>query len=223
MINQQLFLFGGGPPFTSGLCKTFVSCSNGTGPIVLLYVPRPGSSWADYAPTYTDALTACGAKAFFHLPLSDSPTDEQLAELVASSGIVISGGETERYQQFIVGTPIGALIQERFQHGVPVAGFSAGALLTPDECRIPAIDQRDGNALVLNGLGLLTDAVVSVHYDAWQEEANLRQAFRSTNSTFGYGLPERAGIHLKNNQLVQQEGPSPVLLQRKEEISCRPS
>ncbi len=58
MINQQLFLFGGGPPFTSGLCKTFVSCSNGKGPIVLLYVPRPGSSWADYAPIYTDALTS---------------------------------------------------------------------------------------------------------------------------------------------------------------------
>ena len=70
MINQQLFLFGGGPPFTSGLCKTFVSCLNGTGPIVLLYVPRPGSSWADYAPIYTDALTACGATDFFHLPLS---------------------------------------------------------------------------------------------------------------------------------------------------------
>lgn len=223
MINQQLFLFGGGPPFTSELCKTFVSCLNGTGPIALLYVPRLGSDWADYAPIYTDALTANGVTAFFHLPLSDSPTDEQLAELAASSGIVISGGETERYQQFIVGTPIGTLIQERFQHGVPVAGFSAGALLTPIECRIPAIDQRDGNALVLNGLGLLTDAVVSVHYDTWQEEANLRQAFRSTNSAFGYGLPERAGIHLKNNHLVQQEGPSPVLLQRKEEMSCRPS
>ena len=223
MINQQLFLFGGGPPFTSGLCKTFVSCSNGTGPIVLLYVPRPGSSWADYAPIYTDALTACGATAFFHLPLSDSPTDKQLAQLTASSGIVISGGETERYQQFIVDTPIGTLIQEYYQQGIPVAGFSAGALLTPDECRIPAIDQRNGQALVLKGLGLLPDAVVSVHYDAWQEEANLRQAFRSTNSAFGYGLPERAGIHLKNNQLVQQEGPSPVLLQRKEEISCRPS
>jgi len=223
MRDQQLFLFGGGPPFTSGLCKTFVSCLNGTGPIVLLYVPRPGSSWEEYAPIYTDALTANGATDFFHFPLSASPTPEQLKQLAGSAGIVISGGETERYQQFIVDTPIGTLIQERYQQGVPVAGFSAGTLLTPDECRIPAIDQRDGNALVLNGLGLLTDAVVSVHYDAWQEEANLRQAFRSTNSTFGYGLPERAGIHLKNNQLVQQEGPSPVLLQRKEEMSCRPS
>jgi len=223
MINQQLFLFGGGPPFTSGLCKTFVSCLNGTGPIVLLYVPRPGSSWADYAPIYTDALTANGATDFFHFPLSARPTPEQLEQLAGSSGIVISGGETECYQQFIVDTPIGTLIQERYQQGVPVAGFSAGALLTPDECRIPAIDQRDGKSLVLKGLGLLADAVVSVHYDAWQEEANLRQAFRSTNSAFGYGLPERAGIHLKNNHLVQQEGPSPVLLQRKEEMSCRPS
>jgi len=149
MRDQQLFLFGSGPPFTSELCKTFVSCLNGTGPIALLYVPRPGSSWADYAPIYTDALIACGATAFFHFPLSADPTSEQLEQLAGSVGIIISGGETERYQQFIVGTPIGIIIQERFQHGIPVAGFSAGALLTPKECRIPAIDQRNGQALVL--------------------------------------------------------------------------
>ncbi|AFS69445.1 Type 1 glutamine amidotransferase-like domain-containing protein [Exiguobacterium antarcticum] len=219
MRDQQLFLFGGGPPFTPSLCKTFVSCLNGTGPVALLYVPRPGSSWADYAPIYTDALAIFGITTFFHLPLSDSPTAEQLEQLAGSAGIIISGGETERYQQFIVETPIGALIQERFQHGVPVAGFSAGALLTPEECRIPAIDQRNGQALVLKGLGLLPDSVISVHYDTWQEETNLRQAFLSTSSTFGYGLPEQTGIHLKNGQLMQQEGPEAVLLRQKEEMT----
>ena len=215
MRDQQLFLFGSGPPFTSELCKTFVSCLNGTGPIALLYVPRPGSSWADYAPIYTDALTANGATDFFHFPLSARPTPEQLEQLAGSSGIVISGGETECYQQFIVDTPIGTLIQERYQQGVPVAGFSAGALLTPDECRIPAIDQRDGKSLVLKGLGLLPDAVVSVHYDTWQEETNLHEAFIKTESTFGYGLPEQSGVYLKNGRLMQQEGPEVVLLGQK--------
>ncbi|OIN67220.1 peptidase S51 [Exiguobacterium sp. KRL4] len=218
MVNQHLFLFGGCPPFTPGLCKTFVSCLNGTGPVALLYVPRSGSSWSDYAPIYTEALTACGATAFFHLPLSASPTADQLEQLSACAGIIISGGETERYQQFIVHTPIGAIIQERFQQGVPVVGFSAGALLTPSECRIPAIDQREGKALVLEGLSLV-DAVISVHYDTWQEETNLLQAFETTMSRFGYGLPERAGIHLQNGQLVQQEGPEAVLLRQKEEMT----
>ncbi|WP_026829449.1 Type 1 glutamine amidotransferase-like domain-containing protein [Exiguobacterium artemiae] len=217
MRDQQLFLFGGGPPFTPMLCQQFVSCLGRSGPVALLYVPRPGSNWDDYAPIYTDALTTNGATDFFHFPLSARPTPEQLEQLAGSVGIIISGGETERYQQFIVGTPIGTIIQERFQHGVPVAGFSAGALLTPNECRIPAIDQRDGNALVLNGLGLLTDAVVSVHYDTWQEETNLYEAFSKTESTFGYGLPERSGIYLKNGRLMQQEGPEAVLLRQKGE------
>jgi len=217
MMDQQLFLFGGGPPFTPMLCEQFVSCLDQSGPVALLYDPRPGSNWDDYAPIYTDALTANGVTDFFHFPLSASPTPEQLEQLAGSAGIIISGGETERYQQFIVGTPIGSIIQERFQHGVPVAGFSAGALLTPNECRIPAIDQRDGNALVLNGLGLLTDAVVSVHYDTWQEETNLYEAFIKTESTFGYGLPERSGIYLKNSQLMQQEGPEVVVLGQKGE------
>lgn len=217
MRDQQLFLFGGGPPFTPMLCQQFVSCLKQSGPVALLYVPRPGSNWDDYAPIYTDALTANGVTDFFHFPLSARPTSEQLEQLAGSAGIIISGGETERYQQFIVGTPIGTIIQERFQHGVPVAGFSAGALLTPDECRIPAIDQRNGQALVLKGLGLLTDAVISVHYDTWQEETNLSEAFMKTASNFGYGLPERNGIHLKNGQLMQQEGPEVVLLRQKGE------
>ncbi len=140
-----------------------------------------------------------------------------------STGIIISGGETECYQDYILNTPIGAVIQERYRSGVPVAGFSAGALLAPDECRIPAIDQRDGRDLVLEGLGLLPDAVLSVHYDAWDEAANLQQAFTLTESLSGYGLPERTGIYLKNNQLVQQEGPLPVVLKRTEEHTCRPS
>lgn len=222
MVNQHLFLFGGGPPFTPNLCQTFVSCLNGTGPVALLYVPRPGSSWSDYAPIYTEMLTAYGTTAFFHLPLSAKPTADQLEQLSTCAGIIISGGETERYQQFIVQTPIGAIIQDRFQHGVPVAGFSAGALLTPNECRIPAIDQRAGKALVLEGLGLM-DAVISVHYDTWQEETNLLQAFEATQSRFGYGLPEQAGIYLQDGQLIQQEGPEAVVLKRKEEMTCRPS
>ncbi|RDB32470.1 Type 1 glutamine amidotransferase-like domain-containing protein [Exiguobacterium sp. RIT594] len=215
MMDQQLFLFGGGPPFTPMLCEQFVSCLDQSGPVALLYVPRPDSSWADYAPIYTNALTANGATDFFHFPLSARPAPEQLERLAGSAGIIISGGETERYQQFIVGTPIGTIIQERFQHGVPVAGFSAGALLTPNECRIPAIDQRDGKSLVLKGLGLLPDAVISVHYDTWQEETNLYEAFIKTESTFGYGLPERSGVYLKNGQLMQQEGPEAVLLRQK--------
>jgi len=217
MRDQQLFLFGGGPPFTPMLCQQFVSCLDQSGPVALLYVPRPGSNWGDYAPIYTDALTANGATDFFHFPLSARPTPEQLEQLAGSAGIIISGGETERYQQFIVDTPIGTLIQERYQQGIPVAGFSAGALLTPDECRIPAIDQRDGKSLVLKGLGLLPDAVVSVHYDTWQEETNLSEAFMKTASAFGYGLPERSGIYLKNGQLMQQEGPEVVLLRQKGE------
>ncbi|WP_214770359.1 Type 1 glutamine amidotransferase-like domain-containing protein [Exiguobacterium sp. s133] len=223
MTNQHLFLFGGGPPFPPTLCAAFADCVDGPGPVALLYVPRPGSSFSSYAPVYTDALAACGITDFFHLPLSPHPTDGQLQQLSKSTGIIISGGETECYQDYILNTPIGAVIQERYRSGVPVAGFSAGALLAPDECRIPAIDQRDGRDLVLEGLGLLPDAVLSVHYDTWDEVANLQQAFITTGSLYGYGLPERTGIYLNNNQLVRQEGPLPVVLKRTEEHICQPS
>jgi len=36
-----------------------------------------------------------------------------------------------------------------------------------------------------------------------------------TASTFGYGLPERSGVYLKNGHLMQQEGLEVVVLGQK--------
>lgn len=84
-------------------------------------------------------------------------------------GRIISGGETELYRQFIVDTMIGKQLVQMYQEGVPIVGFSAGALISPETCVIPPIDNRKNEHLFLKGLGLIKDYVVSVHFSRWDE------------------------------------------------------
>ncbi len=209
-MRTHLFLFGGGPPFTPNL---FAALTNG-GPVAILYVPRTGKDWTSYASIYTEPLKEEGISSFVHLPLSDAPTDEQLAQLQQCQGIIISGGETELYQQYLVATPIGDIIQSRFVNGVPVAGFSAGALVAPERCVIPEIDQRDNQRLRLPGLALLKDAVVCVHYETWGEAAHLVQSFTEESTDRAFGLADESGIYLRDQHLVETEGIDPVVLSR---------
>jgi len=212
-MRTHLFLFGGNPPFTPNLQKRFAALTNG-GPVAILYVPRTGKDWVTYASIYTEALQEEGISSFVHLPLSDAPTDEQLAQLQQCQGIIISGGETELYQQYLVATPIGDIIQSRFVNGVPIAGFSAGALVSPERCVIPEIDQRDNRRLRLPGLALLKDAVVCVHYETWGEAVHLVQSFTEEGTSRAFGLADASGIYLCDQYLIETEGTDPVVLSR---------
>jgi len=212
-MHTHLFLFGGGPPFTPNLRTRFATLTN-DGPVAILYVPRTGKDWTSYASIYTKLLEEDGILSFVHLPLSDAPTAEQLLQLKQCQGIIISGGETELYQRYLVDTEIGDIIQSRFANGVPVAGFSAGALVSPKRCLIPETDQRDNRRLRLPGLALLTDAVVCVHYETWGEAAHLVQSFTEESTDRAFGLADESGIYLRDQYLVETEGTDPVVLSR---------
>ncbi len=87
-MPTHLFLFGGGPPFTPNLRTRFATLTNG-GPVAILYVPRTGKDWTSYASIYTKPLQEDGISSFVHLPLSNAPTDGQLAQLKQCQGIII--------------------------------------------------------------------------------------------------------------------------------------
>jgi cyanophycinase len=161
--NKHLFLFGGSPPFGNNLGKRFADFSvNDKGKVGILFIERDG--WKEYMKKYTCVLEANGLMDFVYLPLSSNPSNSTIEELRSCTGLIICGGETELYQCFVVNTPIGKHIKEMYVQGVPVAGFSAGALISPTICVIPPIDNSKNKHLFLEGLGLLKDCVISVHF-----------------------------------------------------------
>lgn len=205
MNNKHLFLFGGGPPFGKILGRKFADLAlNDNGKVAILFLERDG--WREYMKKYTSTLEANGLVNFVYLPLSSNPSKHTIEELVSCTGIIIGGGETERYRDYIVDTSLGQHIQRMYEEGVPVAGFSAGALISPVDCVIPPIDTPKNEQLFLNGLGLIRDCVISVHFSKWQEEQNLLAALAKTKASTGYGLDDDVGLYFYNETLTETEG-----------------
>ncbi|PSL41370.1 cyanophycinase [Planomicrobium soli] len=205
MEKRLLFLQGGGPPFDVQFGKKFAAKSlEEKGKVAILLVEREG--WKNYLPQYTDILKVNGVKKFFYLLLTPEPTNEEIEELRTCTGIIIGGGETERYREYIVDTDLGALLREQYSKGIPIAGFSAGALISPEHCIIPPIDNAKNEHLFLEGLGLLKDRVVSVHYTFWEEEENLKAAITKTGVSIGYGIDDEAGLYFEDEKLTAIDG-----------------
>ncbi|RLQ93324.1 Type 1 glutamine amidotransferase-like domain-containing protein [Falsibacillus albus] len=204
MYDRHLFLFGGSPPFTRNLAEKFGSLIPNNKPIAILFVDRPG--WQAYMPKYTDALTKWGDSPFTFHPMTDDGNCGDFSDLQRAGGIVIGGGDTVKYHQHIIDTQIGTLIREKYSEGIPIAGFSAGALISPAHCIIPPIDNDWNEHLFLKGLGLVNHCVISVHYRKWDEEANLKAAIHQTKSPVGYGIDDEAGIYFHNEELAFTEG-----------------
>jgi cyanophycinase len=206
MEHRHLFLFGGSPPFTNKLGHLFSSIvQQRKGRVGILFVEQDG--WEAYMQKYTSVLQQYGIKDFFYFPLSQQKLSNfELERLRACSGIVIGGGNTELYQKRVVRTNIGDIVKSMYQKGIPVAGFSAGALISPVHCVIPPIDNELNQHLFLEGLGLISNAVVSVHFTKWNEKENLLTAMERTNVSVGYGIDDESGIYFTNERYVQHEG-----------------
>ncbi|MEC5424737.1 Type 1 glutamine amidotransferase-like domain-containing protein [Virgibacillus sp. C22-A2] len=203
MRNTHLFLFGGSPPFSKKLGKKFTDLSlNKKGKVAILFIKRDG--WEEYMQKYTCVLESYGLEDFVYLALSSNP-NLLLKELNSCTGIIISGGETELYHNYIVNTSIGKNVKKMYEQGMPVAGFSAGALISPEICVIPPIDNLKNEHLFLNGLGLIKDCVISVHYSKWNEEENLKTAISKENVPIGYGIDDDEVYILKMEFLLKQK------------------
>lgn len=205
MDSRHLFLMGGSPPFGQRLGKKFTELACGAaGKIAILFLEREG--WEGYMNKYTAGLTQNGARNFCYLPLSPAPPESFLQELVSCTGVIIGGGETEKYRSYIVDTEVGEYIGKMYMNGIPVAGFSAGALIIPEHCIIPPIDTSEKQYLFLKGIGLIRDCVISVHFTKWNEGENLKRAAGKTNVTAGYGIDDDAGIYFYNEIQTDSEG-----------------
>ncbi|MCA0982882.1 Type 1 glutamine amidotransferase-like domain-containing protein [Halobacillus yeomjeoni] len=202
MTAKHLFLFGGSPPFNDTLGEKFAKyAGNEKGKVAILFIEREG--WKEYMKIYTSVLKRFGLKKYEYIALSSSPSEEDIEQVKTSSGIIISGGATELYRSYIVKTGIGVAVKELYENGVPVAGFSAGALIAPEHCVIPPIDNSKNKQLFLSGLGLIKNCTISVHYTKWNEEQNLRAAIEKLRVPIGYGIDDEGSIYFRNEKSIE--------------------
>ncbi|MCM3412693.1 Type 1 glutamine amidotransferase-like domain-containing protein [Metabacillus litoralis] len=187
------------------MAKQFViKASSTNAPVSILFVERDG--WEQYMPRYTRALEDLGLNEFHYLPLPSTPVEKVLNCLKKSSGIIIGGGNTNLYADYIVDTSISNTIKEKYESGIPVAGFSAGALISPELCVISPKDNVQNEFQYRKGLGLISDILIAVHFTQWNDEAHLRNAVNKFNNHINYGIDENTCVYFLNGYLKSIEG-----------------
>ena len=202
-MARHFYAFGSGPPFTTEMAQQYVEQTK-RGMIAILLVDREG--WLDYMPDYIDKLKQYGAERFRYLPLPSTTEEQVIKTIKDSGGVIICGGDTSRYAEYIADTTIGAAIKEAYVRGVPVAGFSAGALISPQNCIISSKDNKEQRYVERNGIGLLFNTYFAVHFSEWDEKPHLQAIFAKHLTANVYGIDEKTGVYFHNGILERMEG-----------------
>ncbi|WP_174615507.1 Type 1 glutamine amidotransferase-like domain-containing protein [Virgibacillus ihumii] len=207
MVNKHLFLFGSGPPFTPGMAERFSGIiMKRKGPVSILFIEREGMDWREYMPVFTQPLKDKGVHSFNCLPLLSTSVREICESIKQSAGILIGGGDTNLYADYIADTEVAGAIKAKYEIGVPIAGFSAGALISPDRCVISPNDNTEGVLQHRMGMGLIQGVLLAVHFSQWNDEPHLKNAVRTFPNRLNFGIDEKTAIYLRDGEYIDAEG-----------------
>jgi cyanophycinase len=206
MLSRLLFLIGGSEGgILDKVAEEFVPVARGRdATIALLMIGGPG--WDRYVPEYVQPWERQGAtKHHVIVPRDDGVLDTEATahRLREATGIFIAGGQTSRYLDLYASEPIASIIRERCDVGIPFAGLSAGARMAPRHCCLfPTPKAPDQVPTIAQGVGLVSDLVVEVHFDESPSGLDhLLDGMSKTHTRRGLGIGAAACAILDNGQL----------------------
>lgn len=203
MKDRYLYLLGG-HSFQNEPHRQFIDHAGGSNArIALCIMNSPG--WEEYVPLFQQLWENAGARDVqVIVPDQDGNLDMVQAERVLSqaSGIFIGGGDTGKYHQYYATGRFKELLIDCYLNGAPIAGNSAGALILPEICLISPQDNVQGKLLFKQGVGLIKNILISVHYTEWGNQPNLLEAMRTRKINHGIGIDEQGCAVFRNEQLA---------------------
>lgn len=208
MMPHPLLLLLGGSAVFGEAAEVFVPAVGGREARIVLLL-QGGSGWEEYVPEYTRPWMQRGASRFYPIVPNEGgqvDLDQVSAELEQATGIFIGGGHTPTYHRLYATEPVRGMIRERYRQGVPVAGMSAGALLAPEICVLTPDETDDASFAILDGLGLIDDVIVSVHFTEWNALPSLLDGMAETETGIGWGIDESACAVFEGGQFSRTLG-----------------
>lgn len=225
---KQMFLFGDVADNFELTSIPFVEAAGGPSAKIALLL-MGGSEWEKYVSRYRDPWIRLGAAEVIPIvPIEDSTelSAEAISCLRNCSGIFIGGGDTRKYHRIYACTEVRAIIRELYQSSVPFGGVSAGALISTGACTISGgkvitpineyfigaksyfdpTEDGDVQLTVGEGLGLLQDCVIEVHFSETGRFPRLVSAMELTKSTYGFGIDEPICLEIREGKFVRVYG-----------------
>ena len=169
---------GGNPPITKYSIVDKIVLSSKIERIVIFTVFR--DNWQPYMKKYTGVFQSQFPNLNTDYLLLDTEQIDFDSYLDADL-IIIGGGNTEKYIATYVNQEFKNYINHMLNKGAKVIGFSAGALLLGEKVYVSPNDNSDHQIKIKNGLELFSQFLISVHYDSWNDKANMDRAEELVN------------------------------------------
>lgn len=204
-MPRQLFLLGGSAAFDV-TADAFVPAAGGRSARLALLL-QGGRAGQAYVSEYARAWQARGVSRCDVIVPDDAgklDVERVSALLERATGIFIGGGHTPTYQQLYATAPLRARLRERYARGVPVAGCSAGALILPQVCAFAPDDAA--RARVAEGVGLVNDLLVGVHFTADNALPHLLAAMVAARVRRAWGIDDAACVVFENEKFARVLG-----------------
>lgn len=207
-MSALLFLLGGSPAAYPLYANEFVSAAGGKH-ATMAVLAQSQSGWEKYKEEITRPWVERGVSRFLPIvPGTHGTLDLPSAQraLQEASGIFIGGGNTPTYQRLFATDPLKSLIRQRHQAGIPVAGISAGALISMEICQL--VQEETGKAALelVPGLGLTGGFILGVHFSEWNALAETLEVMRQSKTYLAYGIDEPAYIVCQDGLFSHTQG-----------------
>lgn len=166
--------------------------SGGSPSIVILTVYR--KAWEPYIEKYIAPFKSL-RECLFTVVLGDKNEPKSIIKKIEQADIlIIGGGNTSLYHKVYCKSEIRESIQNFYNDGNPVIGFSAGALIMGEDIVISPHDNDEKITLYKSGIGIYHNFIVGVHYTKWNDFDNLKKAKRQMNNTNTFGIDDNSYV-----------------------------
>lgn len=177
------------------------------GPVVVTALAgAPGAEYAAATANGVRHFRALGATEVVAAPDAREHPREALAALRTARLLVLPGGSPSRLLDALRATGVEQVIDELLAADGVVLGASAGAMVL---CAWTVLPDRD--LQVVEGLGVVPDAIVLPHWGAWPADRLRSIEAAVPAGTTVLGLPEQSGVLLADGQ-VTAVGVAPTAL-----------
>ncbi len=145
----------------------------------------------------------------------DAKRLDLLDRIRSCQGVMFSGGDQLRLTTIFGGTEFLDVLQERYHHGLVIAGTSAGAMAMSNTMIYQGksdLAHLKGEVKITTGLAFINNVIIDSHFDKRGRFNRLAQAVASNPSCAGIGLGEDTGVIVTNGNHLEVIGSGAVVV-----------
>jgi len=207
--SRLLYLLGGSTAYEA-FADEFVTASGGHDARIAV-LAQTGEGWEKHKAEITQPWTRRGVTQYEPIVSGENGLlnlELASAVLYRATGIFIGGGHTPTYHRLFATEPVRTIIRERYQDGIPVAGVSAGALISLEICQLTQDETGSDKLQIVQGLGLAKGFVIGVHFTEWNALSEVLEVMSKTRTMVGLGIDEPACAVCENENFTKVLGRS---------------